>query len=75
MKAFEIKGTMDINRNKQVFSIQIAAEDAESAKMHILSELGSRHRLKRPKIDIAEIKELKGDDVTDKITRHKVGLK
>ena len=74
MKAFEVNGTMDINKNKQVFSIQIAAENTESARMHIFSELGSRHRLKRPKIDIAEIKELKGDDVTDKIVWHKVGL-
>ena len=72
MKAFSIKGSfMDI-RNDQVFSIEVAAEDADAAREYTLSTLGSRHKLERRKITIDSITELQPSEITNHTVKYQV---
>ena len=65
MKAFKITGTFQMGRDKQDFTKEIAAADKDAATEKILSDLGSKHNVKRYQIDIADIKPLKNDEITD----------
>lgn len=73
MKAFRINGTYRDTRNDQVFSVETVAEDADGAREKALSTLGSRHKLKRWEIDIAEVRELQASEVTDATVRYEIG--
>ena len=75
MKGFRIKGSFEDVRKTQIFSIEMAAEDAEAAREAALSTLGSRHKLKRREIKIDDIVELKIEDITDPLVRYQVGEK
>ncbi|NLL94318.1 MAG: 50S ribosomal protein L18a [Thermoplasmatales archaeon] len=73
MKAFRIKGShSDPRAGKQPFTIEIAAEDADLAREYALSDLGSRHRLKRWEIAIDGVSEIPNEEITDHVVRYKV---
>ena len=74
MKAFKVTGTFAMGRKKQNFSKEIISNDKKGATEAILSELGSKHKVKRYQINIAEIVELKPDDITDSIIRHRLDV-
>jgi large subunit ribosomal protein LX len=63
-----------MGRNNQPFSKEVIAADKKAANETILSELGSKHKVKRYSIKITEIVELKPDEVTDSIVNHKLGV-
>lgn len=74
MKAFLIKGTYaDKRQGRQIFSIEMAAEDDVAVREKILSTLGSQHKLKRWEIDISDITELSADKVTDHVVKYQIG--
>jgi large subunit ribosomal protein LX len=56
------------------FSRELLAEKDTHVREKILSELGSRHRVKRKDIDFSEIKEIKPEEVTDLDLRKILGL-
>lgn len=73
MKAFRIKGSHnDPRAGKQPFTIEIAAENADLAREHALSDLGSRHKLKRWEIAIDDVSEIAAGEITDHVVRYKV---
>ena len=74
MKGFRISGSYDDARQgQQPFCVEIAAEDEAAAREQIVSTFGSRHKLKRWQINIAEVKELAADEVQDHIVKYKIG--
>ena len=74
MKAFRVTGSYDdIRQKQQVFSIEMAAEDEAAVKEKALSTIGSKHKLKRWQIDIAEIVELSPDQVTNHVVKYQIG--
>ena len=74
MKAFRVTGCYDDPRQKkQPFSIEMAAEDEAAVKEKCLSAIGSKHKLKRWQIDIAEIVELSPDQVTNHVVKYQIG--
>ncbi|MCL2712576.1 MAG: 50S ribosomal protein L18Ae [Methanomassiliicoccaceae archaeon] len=73
MKGFRAKGSFKDIRNRQDFTIEIAAESEDAAKEKILSNLGSRHKLKRWEITIDELVELAPADVTDHLVQYEIG--
>jgi len=73
MKGFRAKGSFKDARSRQVFTVEVAAENADAAKERVLSNLGSRHKLKRWEISIDEIVELAPADITDRLVAHEVG--
>jgi len=72
MKGFRAKGSFKDTRSRQVFTVEVAAENEDAAKERILSNLGSRHKLKRWEITIDEIVELAPSDITDRLVEYEV---
>ncbi len=74
MKAFRITGSYaDERYGKQPFSVEMAAEDSEAVKEKAYSTIGSKHKLKRWQIDIAEVAELSADQVTNHVVKYQIG--
>ena len=64
MKAYRANGEFKTGKfSWKKFSIEIAAENEAGATEQIYSNLGSRHKLNRSQIRIAEIKPIKGDEI------------
>lgn len=74
MKAFKITGTFQMGRNRQDFIKETVADDKSSATEKLLSELGSKHNVKRYQIDISDIKELKPEEVSDPVIQYALGI-
>ncbi|MGE0015294.1 MAG: 50S ribosomal protein L18Ae [Candidatus Methanomethylophilaceae archaeon] len=74
MKAFLIKGThADKRQGRQIFSVEMAAEDEAAAREKALSTLGSQHKLKRYEIEISEITEVPADKIADHVVKYQIG--
>jgi large subunit ribosomal protein LX len=56
------------------FSRELLGEKESHVRERILSELGSRHRVKRREITISEVKEIKPEDVKSLELRKFLGL-
>jgi large subunit ribosomal protein LX len=74
MKAFKVTGSFKMGRTFQTFTKEVISKDKAEAQETVLSDLGSKHKVKRYLINIAEIVELKPDEVNDTIIRHKLGV-
>ena len=75
MKGFRAKGFYKDKRKDQDFTVEVAAADENAAREKVLSNLGSRHKLKRWEITINEITELAPADITDRLVQYEVGEK
>ncbi len=62
------------NKEKFTFSRELLGEKEAHVREKILSELGSRHRVKRREITISEIKEIKPEEVQSLELRKFLGL-
>jgi len=62
------------NKEKFTFSRELLGEKEAHVREKILSELGSRHRVKRREITISEIKEIKPAEVQSLELRKFLGL-
>ncbi len=67
VKIYRVTGRMLISHDRlptwQKFSIEVRAVKPEDAVEKVLSELGSRHKLRRRHIKIEEIKEISLEEV------------
>jgi len=73
MKAFRVTGTFRMGRSKQDFTKEVASNDKKEAAESVLSDLGSKHKVKRYDIDIDKVKEIKPEEISDTIVAFKVG--
>ena len=73
-KAFEVDGDFQMGRVRQHFTLQVAAANETAAKDRVYATLGSRHGVNRRQVSIAHAKAVTGEDVTDAIVRHELGL-
>ncbi|MBY8997265.1 MAG: 50S ribosomal protein L18a [Candidatus Thorarchaeota archaeon] len=73
-KIWRATGSYLKNKRSFTFSKELLAEKDTHVREKILSELGSRHRVKRRHIEIAEIKEIKPEEVTNFELRKILGL-
>ncbi len=73
-RAFQVDGDFQMGRVRQHFTIQVVAADEAAAKDRVFATLGSRHGVNRRQVAIAHAKAIAGDDVTDAIVRHELGL-
>jgi len=68
VKFYRVSGRMLLSHDKmpfwQKFSIEVRALKPEHAVEKVLSELGSRHKLKRYHIVIERVEEISEDEVT-----------
>ncbi len=67
VKIYRVTGRMLISHDRlptwQKFSIEVRAVKPEDAVEKVLSELGSRHKLRRRHIRIEEVKEISLEEV------------
>lgn len=74
MKAFRASGSFKTGKfTWQKYSIEVAAENEAGVTEKILSDLGSKHKLKRSEIRIDEIKTLAADEVTSPVVEYLAG--
>jgi large subunit ribosomal protein LX len=70
MKAYRVKGEFLMKNVWQPFSKEVVGENEEVVREKILSIIGSRHKVKRRFIKIAEIKELQKDEIEDPVVKY-----
>jgi large subunit ribosomal protein LX len=72
MKPYLVRGHFLMKDRWMPFTQEIAAESSEEAVERVLSNLGSRHKVKRRFIKLEEVKELKVDEVKSAVVRYLV---
>jgi large subunit ribosomal protein LX len=70
MKAFKVEGTFQMGDRWQQFTKEVVGSDEEAVKEQVYSRLGSKHRVKRAKILISDVKEISLEEVSDPITKY-----
>lgn len=80
MKAFQAIGSYNASRGSyrkinQNFKVEVAADDEKSAVEKVMSDLGSKHRIKRVDVHLTEIKPMATADVTDPVVKYQLGEK
>ena len=73
-KIWRASGDYKKKKRTFTFSRELLGEKESHIRERILSELGSRHKVKRKEINITEIKEIKPEEVTDLDLRKILGL-
>lgn len=74
MKAFRATGSFKTGKfTWQKYSIEVAAIDEAGAAEKVMSDLGSRHKLKRTEIKIDELKVLKADEIQNLTVQYLAG--
>lgn len=72
VKIFRVSGQIAKPNWKTNFQKEVRALKPEEAKEIIYTELGSRHRAKRFQIKIANVEEVKPEDIQDPMLRKMV---
>jgi large subunit ribosomal protein LX len=72
MKAFRVTGFFRMGRKNENFTKEVASKDKKGAMDFILSDLGSKHKVKRYDIHIDKVQEIKPEDVTDSVVSYKI---
>jgi large subunit ribosomal protein LX len=72
MKAYRVKGTFFMGDKWQNFEKEEIGEDENAVSETVYSILGSKHRVKRAKINITEVTEISAKDITDSVTLYKL---
>ncbi len=73
-KIWRATGAYKKSKRRFTFRREVLADKDAHVREKILSELGSRHRVKRKDIEITEIKEIKPEEVTNMELRKILGL-
>ncbi|MFW9843258.1 MAG: 50S ribosomal protein L18Ae [Candidatus Thorarchaeota archaeon] len=73
-KIWKASGEYKKKKRIFIFSRELLADKESHVREKILSELGSRHRVKRREITISEIKEIKPEEVQSLELRNFLGL-
>ncbi len=69
MKAFKVTGEISKPRLNTPFTKEVIADKSEHAVEKVYSELGSRHRVKRHHIKIADVHEISPDQIENPILK------
>lgn len=72
MKAFRVSGVFKSKGRAQDFNKEVLCESKKAAEEKILSDIGSRHRVKRRDISIMGVQQLKPEEIENPIIRYKV---
>lgn len=75
MEAFLVRGTFRAARRWTKFAKEIAAANADDAVERVMSDLGSKHRLRRASIKISGVTPIPPDQVRDPVVRYRVGAR
>jgi large subunit ribosomal protein LX len=73
MKAFLVRGTFRMARDWTKFAKEVAADTPEAAVEHVLSDFGSKHRVKRPYVKVKDVTPVPLEQVQDPVVRFRIG--
>ena len=73
MNAFRVSGNFKMGEKWMPFTIEVVADDSDHATERTLSLLGSRHRVKRTNIEIADIKGISLEEATSAKVQYHLG--
>jgi len=73
-KIWRATGAYKKKKRSFIFTRELLAEKESHVLEKVLSELGSRHRVKRRDIEVREIKEIKPEEVQNLELRKILGL-
>ncbi|TFG30998.1 50S ribosomal protein L18a [Candidatus Thorarchaeota archaeon] len=73
-KIWRASGEYKKKNRKFIFTRELLGEKEAHVRERILSELGSRHKVKRREIAITMVKEIKPEEVTNLDLRKYLGL-
>jgi len=69
MKVFKVTGEIGKPKLKTPFIKEVLADKSEHAVEKVYSEIGSKHRVKRCHIRIADVKEISSEEIGDPILK------
>ncbi len=72
MKAYKLSGKFLMKDKMQPFTKEMAAENEERAIEKTLSEIGSKHKVKRRFVKIENVSAMASDEITDLTVRYQV---
>jgi large subunit ribosomal protein LX len=72
--AWSVSGTYRKSKHTFKFEKELIGEKESHVRERTLSDLGSRHRIRRRDIEISEIKKLKPTDVKSLELRRRLGV-
>lgn len=72
MKAFMVKGKFLMGDRWQGFTKEVVGKDEIEVAERIYSVLGSKHRVKRAKIQILEVQEIPPNKLSDPLTKYQL---
>jgi len=70
-KVYRVTGSFLMGNRHQTFTKEVMASDPREK---IYSDFGSRHNVKRRNIKIEDVKELKNDEITDRLLKQMVKM-
>ena len=73
VKVFRVKGEFPMGGRMQPFTKELVSTRAENAREKLLSDIGSKHKVKRAKIMIHSIEEIPPEDAEDPSVKFVVG--
>ena len=73
MNAYRVTGNFRMGERWMPFTMEVMAEDADGANECVLSLLGSRHRVKRGKIEVGEVKAISPEEATSPVVLFHTG--
>jgi large subunit ribosomal protein LX len=73
-KVWRASGSYMKNKRKYSFTRELLAQKDTHVRERILSELGSRHRVKRGEVTFSAVKEIKPEELTDLDLRRFLGV-
>jgi large subunit ribosomal protein LX len=73
VKVFRVKGEFPMGARMQPFTKELASTGPDSVREKLLSEIGSKHKVKRAKILIHSIEEIPPEDAEDPSVKFVVG--
>lgn len=68
-KIYRVKGKFVMGNGIQAFTKELKSINEDNVYEKIYSEFGSKHNIKRNKINVEEIKEISADEVIDPILK------
>jgi len=69
-KAYRINGKFLMGEDWQRFTKEVIAPNEKKAREILLSDMGSKHRVKRRSIDIKEVVEIPSDEIENLVAKY-----
>ncbi|MFW9962415.1 MAG: 50S ribosomal protein L18Ae [Candidatus Sifarchaeia archaeon] len=73
-KIWRVTGLYKKGKRKFRFTKELLADKETHVRERILSEMGSRHRVKRKDVEISEVNEIKPEEITNLELRRLLGV-